>query len=363
VVAIGYVAPTPNDPTKVLKAGDTMTGDLLLSGSGTDLTVEGATTVSYQGVTVNVGEALSALMSTGIVSGGFMSVNVGNPAAVDFSATVAYIVNPSTGSTSPALTRVSIPAQTVPLSGGSLTRLVTWWVLEPNGTITQQAARPTGADLRTRAVLGTTGYDIGSGVIFVCKPIPTLSSQLAAQVADLWDALGPFSITGNTISPNGVNLMINQSAGTMFARSFDYDIDPLNPHNHATFGQTPAQFQYSLRGVDTFQGLTNTIDPSHYDLNGVKTLVGGGASSSTIQRVYLFATETASAQLAIQYGQTVHSSLTNAVNAIGSGTFVPNPNFIITGALLGFICLTRTATNLSDTTQAVFIKAGKFDTP
>jgi hypothetical protein len=59
VVAIGYVSPIPNDPTKVLKAGDTMTGDLLLSGPGTDLTVDGATTVNYGDITINAGEGIS----------------------------------------------------------------------------------------------------------------------------------------------------------------------------------------------------------------------------------------------------------------------------------------------------------------
>lgn len=363
MVAIGYVSPIPNDPTKVLKAGDTMTGNLILSGSGTDLTVDGATTVSYLGITANVGEALSSVLSTGVVQGGSMVVNAGNPAAVDFGVTLAYVMNPSTGSTSPALTRITTSPQTIALAGASLTRLVTWWVLEPNGAITQQADRPTGVDLRTRVVLGSTGYDIGGGVIFFCKPIPTILSQPAAQMSDLWDALGPFSITGNVISANGANLMINQSAGAMFARSFGYGTDPLDPHRHVTLAQAPAQFQYSLRAVNTFQGLTSLIDPANYDLNGVKTLVGGGAGRSTIQRVFLFSTDVASTQLAIQYGQTIYTSLTNALNAIGAGTFVPNPNFIISGTLIGYICLTHTATNLSDPTQAVFVKAGKFATP
>lgn len=363
MVAIGYVSPIPNDPTKVLKTGDTMTGDLMLSGSGTDLTVDGATTVTYQGVTADVGEALSTVLSTGVVNGGMMTVNVGNPAAVDFSATVAYILNPSTSSASPALARVVIPAQTVALSGASLTRLVTWWVADAVGTITQVAARPTEEDLRTLVVLGVTGFDTGSGVIFVSKPVPTILSQPANQLADLMNALGPFSIDGNRITPNGANLMINQSAGRMFSNAFDYDTDVLNPHYHTTFAQTPAQFQYSTRIPDTFQGLTSLIDPANYDVGGVITPVGGGAGSATVQRIYLFATEMASAQLAILYGQTVYSSLANAVAAVGSGTFIPNTQFATTGALIAYLCVTRTATDLSNATQAVFVAAGKFATP
>lgn len=363
MVAIGYVSPIPNDPTKVLKAGDTMTGDLLLSGSGTDLTVQGATTVSYKGVTVDVGEALSTVISTGVVYGGAMTVNAGNPAAVDFGATVGYILDPSTFSLNPALVRVSIPAQTVPLVGSSLTRLVTWWVADAAGTISQVALRPTENDLRTMVVLGTTGYDIGSGVIFVCKSVPTILSQPANQLADLMNALGPFSINGNIITPNGANRMINHSAGRMFSNAFNYDIDVLDPHYHTTFAQTPAQFQYATQIPNSFQGLTNLIDPTNYDVGGVITPVGGGVGSSTIQRVYLFATDTASTQLAILYGQVVYSSLANARAAIGSGVFVPNVQFGTTGALIGYIAMTRVATNLSDPNQATFVTAGKFATP
>ena len=65
MTAIGYVSPIPNDPTKVLKAGDTMTGDLLLSGPGTDLTVDGATTVNYAGTTWNAGQAIAGTASSG----------------------------------------------------------------------------------------------------------------------------------------------------------------------------------------------------------------------------------------------------------------------------------------------------------
>lgn len=363
MTAIGYVAPTPNDPSKVLKSGDTMTGSLMLAGGATNLGVDGATTVKFEGVTVNAGEALAAVLSTGVVSGGFMTVNVGNPAAVDFSATVAYVLNPSTGSATPALTRLSLPAQTIPLAGASLTRVATWWILDSNGVISQEALRPSGDALRTRVLLGATGYDSGSNTIFLCKPIPTILSQPAAQIADLWDALGAFIINGNRITPNGANLQINHATGQMFARSFDYDTDVLNPHVHNTFAQTPAQFQYALRDPNTFQGLTNIIDPSHYDLNGVKTLVTGGAGSATIQRIFLFATEMASSQLAIQYGQTIYSSLTNAVNAVGAGTFIPNPELTANGALAAYLCVTRTATNLSDSAQAMIIIAGKFATP
>jgi len=90
--------------------------------------------------------------------------------------------------------------------------------------------------------------------------------------------------------------------------------------------------------------------------------VGGGANTSTIQRVYVFATNLPSNQLIVQYGQQTYGSLSAAIAAIGAGTFLPNPT-TVNGALIGYIAVTRTATNLTDPTQAAFVNAGKFATP
>jgi hypothetical protein len=54
--------------------------------------------------------------------------------------------------------------------------------------------------------------------------------------------------------------------------------------------------------------------------------------------------------------------LTNAVAAIGAGTFTPNP-MLSDAALIGYIAATRVAVNLSDPAQATFVVAGKFATP
>jgi hypothetical protein len=97
-------------------------------------------------------------------------------------------------------------------------------------------------------------------------------------------------------------------------------------------------------------------------VGGVVTPVGGGVNSATIQRVYLFATSLTANQLVVQYGQVTYGSLANAVAAIASGVFVPNP-VTADGTLIGYIAVIRTATNLTDPTQAAFVNAGKFATP
>jgi hypothetical protein len=189
--------------------------------------------------------------------------------------------------------------------------------------------------------------------------------QPANQLVDLMTSLGAFNISGNVISPNGANQMFNQTAGTIFSQAFNHFVGPIqtdDPHVSTTIAQTPASFRHVTRSSATFGTLENLLDVGNYDVAGVVTPIGGGVNSSTVHRVYLFANNTATEQLVLQYGQFVYSSLASAVASVGSGTFVPNP-LTRAAALIGWIVATRTAVNLSDPTQAVFVQAGKFSTP
>jgi hypothetical protein len=136
-----------------------------------------------------------------------------------------------------------------------------------------------------------------------------------------------------------------------------------DPHVSTTIAQAPANFRYCTRDVTVpFGALRDTIDVANYDVGGVVTPIGGGANTSTIHRVWVFANNDSDNQVVIQYGQSTYSSLSNAVNAIGAGTFIPNP-LTRAAALRCYIAATRTATNLSDPTQAIIVHAGKFATP
>lgn len=308
-------------------------------------------------------EVVSASMSTGIISGGDISVNGANPAALDISAFTGYVVDEFTDPDNLAVTRVDFPAQTVPLDGPALARTITWWLASSTGAVIQQPTEPTNSQRRSHMVLGVTAQ--AAGVILVDQTLPTVLAQPINQFMDLLTALGPFSIDGNLITPNGVNLSINHSAGNLFSKSANHYSGAAltrNPHVVPTLAQTPAQYRYITATGASFGVLRNTIDVANFDNGGVITPVGGGASTTTIQRVWLFATNTAAAQLAIQYGQTAYSSIASALDAIGQSGHVVNPQ-LRAGALIAHIVVTRTATNLSDTAQCRILAAGKFDTP
>lgn len=304
-------------------------------------------------------------LSTGTASGGQLTANALDPTAVDIGAVDGYVVNYSAGGQAePVITRVKTAPQTVSLDAAALLRTATWWLLDSAGAVIQQEPRPSNTQRRTHIVLGLSVF-VGGAIVFE-QPLPTILPQTANQLADLMDGLGSFSLFGNQFTPNGANRMLNEAAGAVFSRGFEYLIGgfPSNdPHVSVLQAQTPAFFRYATRATTVFGAAVNTVDVANFDSGGVLTPVGGGANTSTVQRIWIFATTIATQQVVIQYGQTTYSSLAAAVNAVGTGIHVPNPAVSSNGALVAYLAVTRTATNLSDPTQAMLITAGKFATP
>lgn len=322
-------------------AGGTLTGPLGLTSGGID---------------VDAQQAIGSALSTGVLSGGLLGISA-VPASVDFTAMTGYVVDYATDEDNPVVTEVTTPAQTVALDAAALLRTATWWLVDGTGAFVQQEARPSNTQRRTHIVLGVSAQ--AGGVIFVAESVQTILPQLNAQFGDLLESLGAFNVSGNIVTANGANRMINQSAGILFSRSSDRSGDPEDPHLRATLSQAPAQWRYSLRNTTVFPPNVTVIDPTMYDNNGVLTAVGGGANTSTVQQVWVFPTGNVNDQMAVQYGQTTYGSLSAAVAAIGKGSFTPNPQFTGAGPVVVYVAVTRTATDLSDPAQATFVMASK----
>ncbi len=308
-------------------------------------------------------ELAEITMSTGVSEGGEVTANAVDPIAADIAAVQAFIVDDVTDPLNPSITEITEPARTVQLDAAAQTRALTWWLMDDTGALIQQATTPTPLQRRLFVVLGRTFFNPLAGAIIGSKSIHTMLRQQAPQMTDLMEALGPFSLTGNAISPVAGTLQFNKTDGMVFIHSIAEDSTPWNPHEGPTPAQAPAQFRRILRATAAPTPIVNTIDPANYDNGGVLTPVGGGAGSSTIQRVFVTPADNTIDQISVQYGQTVYSSLATAIDNVGIGTFIPNPGLAELSALIGYIVVTRTATNLADTTQARFINAGKFDRP
>ncbi len=305
-------------------------------------------------------------LSTGISSGGDLNPNGLNPKAVDITALIGFVVdNTQTGPEPPSVIRVDAPTQTIVLDAAAQLRSITWWLMSSTGVVTQQATTPTNVQRRTHLVLGATIYDTVAGVILEAQTLQVLLGQPANGFADLTDSLGPFTTSGNLITADGANLTFNKAVGQLFARSFNRFGPGIteDPNLVTSPAHTPAQFRRVTQVVAPTPAVVTTVDPANYDVGGVVTPVGGGTNTATVQRVFLFPTSLTVNQILVQYGQTTHASLSAAASAIGASMFIPNP-LTVSGTFLGHIAMIRTATNLSDPTQATFLPAAsKFTRP
>lgn len=388
MAATGY---TTGDPQKVDVTGDSMTGDLTLAGSGTDLSVGGNLTVTgsssftgpitgtfdvsgtllanYQGVpSAEVVRLLATTLSTGFVSGGNMSPNSGDSTKLDITAAAGWIVDYDVtspiSSSNPSLTFVSMPAQSALTPTVGVPTGVTWWMVDEAGTITQQTTQPTPTQRRTHLVYGATAQV--SNVIIVDQTLPTINTQPVHQLIDLMEALGPFIITGNRLTPDGANLTFNKAVGTAFVRAFSQIPMYNDPHTSTLAAQTPCQFRHITAVQGGAGALVTSLNVGFYDPSGagVVTAIPGGANTATNFRVWGFASNTTTDQMLVQYGQNTYSTLSDARAAIGSTNYIVNPTAMSSGVLLGWISVIKSATNLSDPAQATFTSAtGKFETP
>ena len=305
---------------------------------------------------------------TGVAYGGTMTFNAGHPTQFNIAAGVGYIVDNVTTPASPTVTQVTIAAQTIDIttfvaSPAPSTRTTNWWLMNAAGTVIVQGTSPTNVQRRTLLILGVTASTVGPGVLFNVQTLPVVQAQPGNQVYDLMYALGPFNVTGNAVTANGANLSFNKSVGTTFDASFNAATTMNNPHITVNPAETPATFRNSTQISGSQGALVTTLDVTHYDVGGTITAVPNPVATATIQRIWLFGTGIATAQLALQYGQATYSTLAAAVAAVGTEPFIANPDYSGIAVLLGWIAVSKSCLSLQDTTTSAIIFAPKFAVP
>lgn len=388
MAATGY---TTGDPQKVDVSGDTMTGDLVLPDSSPDTalsaasrgyvdnsaqavtaasetryvnvagdTMTGPLLMTGGGVDIDVQQAISTATGTGVIYGGEINATPGVTGSVRIGVTVGYVADFVTDPANPTLTRVAMAQRDVALDSAALARTTTWLLADVSGNIIQQATRPTNSQRRTHLQLGVVAQS--AGTIFIDQSLSVTLRGPVNQLYDLMYALGSFNISGNILAPASTNLQLQKSVGSVFVPASNYFDGPTrtnDPHVSVIPAQNPVSIRY-ITSVPAVPAATVTsVIPGNYDAGGVVTAVPGGNNTSTIQRIFLVPANAAADQVIIQYGSNTYSNLDAAVAALATESFTISPN-LVDAILVGYLVITKTATNLASTTQARIFGAAKF---
>jgi hypothetical protein len=221
----------------------------------------------------------------------------------------------------------------------------TWIYLTSGGTISQQPTPLTEQQRRQNIFLGKLGHADKATLInafsqpdFVLNPL--------SQLRDMFTPIN--LINGGVIpSPNGVNLSFNTSAQYLYGLGINFANNTLNPDALYVSGTAPCTFQYRTQTGGTASN-TTLINPTVYDVGGVVTSISG--TKATNQRIYLVQ----NGVFRVQYGQTVYSTLAQAVAGIATEQFIEFINFETNAILIGVLSVLSSCTDLSDPSKALF---------
>ncbi len=290
--------------------------------------------------------------STGIISfGGISLPSLTGATTFNVGPVSAVIVDNTNNPNTPIITYVKYPGGNG-LTVDMLSGTETYVLLNASGVLEYQYTVPTVKQRRQKIYLGKLTHTEHTEFVNAYSQ-PDIVMSGTSQLRDIWDPI--HLINGGVYpSPNGANLQFNTSAGNVYGLGIGWSTDPLSPSTLPVNSQTAASFKYRTQS-DGISSYVTSIDPTHYDVNGTVTLVGG-TTRATNQRIFLLQ----NGEIRVQYGQVYYSSLANAISGVQTESFITFPNFRDNGVLIGILSVRANATDLSNLLQAQFLMVSKF---
>lgn len=315
----------------------------MASQDASNVTITGG---SITGVSIG---GVNLSQSTGVYSGGVLSVGTPN---TTFSISDGRGVVTDSTVYPPVVTEVTWTGKTNIAATYLATNLVSYIAIDSSGNVIQSATPFTFSQHRTYITLGSLIH-VNLTNLDAVNNFQDIITNPTNHLSDLTDALHVFNESGNVFSANGANLNINKSLGYIYSTGSNWANDATNPSIVTLNALTALTFQYRFQGGTN--GATGTaIDPNIYDVGGVSTATP--ANKFTIQRIYSFVSN----NVKIQPGQNVYNTLAEAKAAIQIESFVTEPSIAQNGLLRGFLVVKQGTTDLTDSSKAFFLDAGKF---
>jgi len=284
--------------------------------------------------------------STGVLTGGVLSTGAG---ATEYSISDGTgIIVDETG----AITNVSWSGKSNITPTNIATSLLTWVSINSAGNVVEMTSPCSPSSRRSEICLGVIVH-VDKATVDNVNNEQVVAFNPHSSFYDLADALGFINVSGNVFSANGANLNLNKAVGEIFATGSNYDTSATNPHIKTLAVLSALTFQY--RFSDGSNGVTGiAIDPDNLD-DGAGGTTAVGNNRWSVQRIYSFVSN----NVKIQRGVEDFVSKADAIAGIASEAYVTEPSIAANGLLRGWLVVKKGATNLSDTTDAQFIEAGK----
>lgn len=303
--------------------------------------------------------------STSLLSGGAMTINA-DPTKVDIAALTGIVVDAHTDPTSdPVITEVTYAGAT----GISVPNLSTEGgnavFMDSTGTVSfiPVPEGPVPNDLlRDKFLIGVTINDTVAGeVIAINEATATLGVSYGHQINDLSFAIGVINLEGNVFSAASTDMTIAKTAGKTYFSGQNFKADKKDPSVVSIGAFNPTTFQYVFKdgsgGYNFTAPTTSIVADAYDDGTGGTTEPNGTVANNrySIQRLYVIA----NAAAFVHYGQATYTSFADAIDGMQTEAFEATPQFA-TALFRGFLIVKGNATDLSNSSQAMFVAADKF---
>lgn len=289
---------------------------------------------------------------TRLLSGGVVTAN--GAQAINISAGSGVVYDSSTQTETP----VTWEEQTSFSLAANITAGydASYILVDSTGAISSITTDPTPMQIRDYVYMSKVAHRSGASITAISN-LGLYNEEAIYSIRDLAKAIGPINIYGNVYSNYGTGLQIQKSAGRAYRYMWWSGITRNNPSypSNEDAAVTPVTFVYCQQktgGGVLYTTSKTAIDPTKYDI-GDNTLDNVPSGKYTIQRVYYFPKTNSTY---IFYDRKLYDSMADAENAVLFASFALGTDFFDGAILRSFICLKHDATDLSNTSQCVFLE-------
>lgn len=305
---------------------------------------------------VRVHRVIGDTLTTGIIAGGFLSINGGDGTKFDISAGSGLVIDQFTDPENPVIKLVEWTAF-VGLTPTHAALLVTYIAIDDTGAVVQQDHDFTAAEKRDLITIGAPVTQDGVNIGNVSDLSHFAASSYLAD--DLADSIGIINESGNNFMEAATDLTIRKEAGVTFTINANRFLNPKDPHHVTTGVISPATFTRLYgdgAGGPVIEFPQTTINPEQWD-DGSGVLQTVPNNQWTNQLIFFIPSGTL---VLVQYGEETYASLADAEAALTSLSFTSHfPS--LTGTLVRTVLtIKKGTTDLSDSSLAVFTATGKF---